>query len=285
MCSLLPRRCGLLCLLLCCARATVGRCAEPTAALPAAPVLYLFAHQDDEVFVLGKMRREVLEGREVHALWITDGARDGNAAHRARESRDVMALVGVPAARLYFLGFPDHASVRHLGASYDQISAIVGTRPFAEIDSPAYEGGNIDHDVAALMGALVTELPCGPLAHLEFPLYNRYQKHERYGVFLPNAATAVNVEPLDADRRTLVLAALKLYRSQRVLLTVLGIVGHKKALLDRGEPLRTAPPYDFESRPVNETCAYEVRGLHRAKFGDWVAAVEPFLRAHLRGPG
>jgi len=260
-----------------------GRGAEnpsPAARLPSGPVLYFFAHQDDEVFVLGKMRREVLAGREVHVLWITDGARDGNAVHREKESRAVMELVGLPAARLHFLRFPDHASFHHLEMIYDQITPIVQARPFAEIDSPAYEGGNIDHDVAALMAALAVRLHSPAPVHLEFPLYNRYQNHQRYGVFLPNSDTPDHVEKLDPERRALVLEALKLYHSQRVLLTVLAIVGHKKTMLDHGEPWRFAPTYNFLRRPMEEACGYEVSGLHRAKFADWLREVDPFLRAH-----
>ncbi|MFT3828398.1 MAG: PIG-L family deacetylase [Opitutaceae bacterium] len=278
-----PRHRLLLLLFHAVALGVAGLSAAEKAASPAAPrcVLYVFAHQDDELFVLGQMRRDVLAGNEVHTLWTTDGARIGKPAARERESRAVMALIGVPAANLHFLQFPDHASFRHVSALAELVAAVVRSHPFAEVISPAYEGGNIDHDVAALMGAYAARL-AGPAAvHREFPLYNRFQRRAHYGEFLPNADSPVVFAPLDPASQELVLQAMKLYRSQRVLLTVLSIVGRKKVMLARGEPFRVAPRYDYRRPPVPETCGYEVSGLHRAKFQDWLIGTEPFLRANL----
>ncbi len=259
--------------------AQTGAATDATPTAPTNPVLYLFAHQDDEVFVLGRMRRDVREGREVHALWTSDGALDGKPAARERESRAVMALIGVPAANLHFLQFPDHTTYRHLPALAARVAEVARSRPFGEIVSPAYEGGNIDHDTAALLGAFATRMTASGAIHREFPLYNRFRRHERYGVFLPNTDAPITFEPLDPDGQVIVRNALKLYRSQRVLLTVLSIVGHKNTMLVRGEPFRLAPRYDYRTPPTAEVCGYEVAGLHRAKFADWLAAVEPFLRA------
>lgn len=249
---------------------------------PPAPrcVLYVFAHQDDELFVLGQMRRDVLAGCEVHTLWTTDGGRDGKPAARERESRAVMALIGVPAANLHFLRFPDHATYRYVPALAALMEEVVHTLPFAEVISPAYEGGNIDHDVAALMGAYAARVAGPAVIHREFPLYNRFQRRAHYGEFLPNADSPVVFAPHDTASQAIVLQAMKLYRSQRILLTVLSIVGRKKVMLARGEPFRVAPSYNYLRPPVPETCGYEVSGLHRAKFRDWVNGVGPFLRSH-----
>lgn len=250
------------------------------AAPPATPrcVLYIFAHQDDEIFVLGQMRRDVQSGYEVHTLWTSDGARDGKPAAREGESRAVMALVGVPAANLHFLQFPDHATHRFVPELADLVAEVARSRPFAEVISPAYEGGNIDHDVAALLGAYAAQVAGPGVLHREFSLYNRYQRRARYGEFLPNADSPVVVTPRDPEHQELVLQAMKLYRSQRILLTVLSIVGHKKFLITRGEPFRVAPRYDYLRPPVPERCGYEVSGLHRARFTDWVDGVTAFLR-------
>lgn len=259
--------------------ATIQGRSRRTAATPAC-VLYVFAHQDDEVFVLGQMRRDVLEGREVHALWTSDGARDGKPAARERESRAVMALIGLAPENLHFLHFPDHATHRHLDELAARVGAVARARPFAEVVSPAYEGGNIDHDVAALLGAYAARQTAVACVHREFPLYNRYNRHAHYGEFLPNSDSPITYEQLDPERQQLINRALKLYRSQRILLSILSIAGRRKVLLARGEPFRIAPDYDYLKRPVSERCGYEVSGLHRAKFVDWLGAVAPFLREH-----
>jgi LmbE family N-acetylglucosaminyl deacetylase len=270
-------------MLFACAAVSIGRGEEPALATSAGPVLYLFAHQDDEVFVLGKMRREVLEGREVHALWITNGAAHGYAVKREQESRTVMARVGVPPDRLHFLKFPDHASYHHLEAIHTQVMAIASTRPFAELTSPAFEGGNIDHDVTALMATLAAaEMPTQPV-HFEFPLYNRFNGKTRYGVFQPAPGAAERHEMLNPERQKFVGDCLNAYGSQWLLLSVLKIIGHKNSILARGEPYRVAPPCDFLHRPADqEKCGYETTLYlpHRLAFAEWTKAVEPFLRVH-----
>jgi LmbE family N-acetylglucosaminyl deacetylase len=249
---------------------------EPPAAV-ATPALYVFAHEDDEIFMLGKMRRDVLDGREVHAVWITDGAKDGKAAARERESRAVMALLGIPPEQLHFLGFPDHESVEHLPAIFEQLELIANSRRFSEINSPAYEGGNIDHDVAAFMGSLIARRASSHPTHLEFPLYNHFEGHRRIGVFLPNGTSEELNVALEGELRTLVLDALRLYRSQRVLLTYLKFAGRMNAMLTHGEPYRVATDYNFLERPAGEPCGYERSGVHRADFRDWQREVARFL--------
>jgi LmbE family N-acetylglucosaminyl deacetylase len=240
-------------------------------------VLYLFAHEDDEIFALARMHRDVNAGRAVYAVWTTNGAFEGKPGEREEESRAVMALVGVPEANLRFLSFPDHDSCRYLLEIYDEVRKLRKSWNVTRIVSPAYEGGNIDHDAAAFIAAMVVRNASVPVTHFEFPLYNHFEGHQRVNVFLPNSEAPVEYVSLDGDAGRIVHAALKRYRSQHFILMLLEVTGHAKTLFERGEPFRRAATYDFTERPGRELCGYEVSGRHRASFAEWSTAVDEFL--------
>ena len=123
----------------------------------AGPVLYVFAHQDDEILVLGKMILEIRAGVAVHAVWITDGRKAANPVKRERESRRAMKRIGVAETNLHFLRYPDQKSVQVIPTAFDQMRSLAKAVAPAHIVSPAYEGGNMDHDVAALVAARVAQ--------------------------------------------------------------------------------------------------------------------------------
>jgi LmbE family N-acetylglucosaminyl deacetylase len=246
----------------------------------AEPVLYLFAHEDDEIFALARMHRDVNAGRAVYAVWITNGAFEGKPHKREEESRAVMALVGVPEENLRFLGFPDHDSCGYLPEIYDEVSKLRKSWRVTTIVSPTYEGGNIDHDAAAFIAAMVVRDASVPVAHFEFPLYNHLDGRRRVNVFLPNSGAPVEYLPLDGEAGRIVHAALKRYRSQHFILMLLEVTGHAKTLFERGEPFRRAATYDFTERPGRELCGYEVAGRHRASFAEWTTAVDEFFASH-----
>lgn len=243
-------------------------------------VLYLFAHEDDEIFALARMRQDVNAGRAVYAVWTTNGAFEGKPSEREEESRAVMALVGVPEANLRFLGFPDHDSCGYLPEIYDEVSKLRKSWSAARIVSPAYEGGNIDHDAAAFIAAMVVRKASVPVTHFEFPLYNHFEGRQRVNLFLPNSEAPVEYLPLGGETGRIVHAALKRYRSQHFILMLLEVTGRAKTLFERGEPFRRAANYDFTERPGRELCGYEVSGRHRASFTEWITAVDEFLVSH-----
>lgn len=241
-------------------------------------VLYLFAHQDDEYFILTRMARDVARGRSVHAAWITDGAKRGSSERRNAESLAVMTRLGVPRDRVHFLAFPDQAAVSHLARIHDSVRALVARHRITEITTPAYEGGNVDHDVAALIGARIVADAGGRIGHFEFPLYHHFQGRGRVGVFLPHPDARIEYTRLDAADHARLRGAMWTYRSQRWLLLALRLRSDRKLLRELGEPFRRAPAYDFLARPAHEPCGYEVVRRRRAPFDRWLDEVRPFLQ-------
>jgi LmbE family N-acetylglucosaminyl deacetylase len=241
-------------------------------------VLYVFAHQDDEMFVLPKMILEVKRGTPVAAVWITDGAKSANPKQRQEESTAAMEMIGVPHERLHFLGYPDSKSFEHFRPAFDRTLAVASELKPAQIVSPAYEGGNVDHDTANFVAAQVAARLDPKPTHVEYPLYNRANGKRQVGVFLPGG-DAGRYLSFDAETRDLAQKASKLYRSQRLALWVMGFVADKKSLMEHGGPYRVALTRDFTNRPANEPTDYERSWFHPAKFEDWQRHVREFLQS------
>ena len=73
-------------------------------------ILILAPHPDDECLqTAGVIRSAAAAGAEVSVCFATNGeyAAESDAAVRAAESRQVLAALGVPAERVWFLGYPD----------------------------------------------------------------------------------------------------------------------------------------------------------------------------------
>src|SRR5688572_141948 len=117
--------------------------------------LFIFAHQDDEVAIVPRIRREVENGSSVHCFFLTDGSANGASPERRNaESRGVLTSIGVAAENLHFLGSVHQTRDQHLEDSLEQslqlILQTIGTQPVHRIYTLAWEGGHPDHDAAHL---------------------------------------------------------------------------------------------------------------------------------------
>ena len=74
--------------------------------MPAANhVLFVFAHQDDEVGAATRIQYEVGQGAVVHCVFLTDGGLGGaSPAQRDAESLRVLTALGVDPARIVVMG-------------------------------------------------------------------------------------------------------------------------------------------------------------------------------------
>jgi LmbE family N-acetylglucosaminyl deacetylase len=241
-------------------------------------VMYLFAHQDDEALIAAKIATDLRLGRDVHAVWITDGSGTAPADVREAESRAVMRRLGVPPENLVFLGYRDRDSWKHLDAVLDDVLRIVNTLKPAEITANAYEGGNIDHDVASLMAWLASRRALASVTVYEFPLYNTYKSKYQVNVFLPRAGVETLYMPLDDTLLRLKDEVLSNYASQKAIVDALKMIIDKKSLKKHGEPYRLAPAYDYTKRSVDGPLGYELNKRNPVSFDDWSGAVVPFLK-------
>ncbi|WP_240738261.1 PIG-L deacetylase family protein [Deinococcus fonticola] len=137
---------------------TFSRSDRRVSGLPPAPafrpgqrVLLLSPHPDDETLCCGGMiQQAVAAGAGVYVAWLTagdgfefDAALTGRTLHpgaqnlrelgntRAREARRAVALLGVPAAHTFMLGYPDGALFRLFSVNYVQPYTSPRTRSSA----------------------------------------------------------------------------------------------------------------------------------------------------------
>lgn len=240
-------------------------------------VLYMFAHQDDEVMVFVKMALDLRKGREVHVVWLTDSSFFEPAEVREQEARNAMKLLGVPQGNLHFLGYPDAEAYKHLEEIYRDALTVAEKIQPAEITSNAFEGGHIDHDVSSLTASLLAKRLPSIKVHYDFPSYNMYENKYQVNRFLPNCDFEILRTPVDDDLIALKLRSLEMYPTQKKTIETLKSIANVDEMMKSGEPYRVAPKYDYTKRPVEPMVAYEVTFPVPLKFEYFRDAVVEFL--------
>jgi LmbE family N-acetylglucosaminyl deacetylase len=139
-------------------------------------VVFVFAHQDDEIALASRIRHCVARGDRVTCLCLTDGAFAVPAAVRDAESRRLLAALGAGALRVGQERIRDGTLVEHLDRALELVAQYASDAD--EIVTLAWEGGHQDHDAAHLVAAVFARkrgIRC-----LEMPLYNG---HNAFGPF------------------------------------------------------------------------------------------------------
>jgi LmbE family N-acetylglucosaminyl deacetylase len=160
----------------------------------ATSLLVVAPHPDDETLCCaGIIQRVVHAGGQVSIVWITSGdaseldmlliehrlfsaakARE-LGARRMREARAAANLLGVPAARQLFLGFPDRGVLRILELDETSVYASGFTAatqvPYPEAVFPGhpYNRESLERDFAALLARVAPTLILAPSPRDEHP--------------------------------------------------------------------------------------------------------------------
>ena len=148
-------------------------------------ILFLLAHQDDEVFIAPRISYELSRGALPFFIYLTNGMPAGASRNeRDNESRACLMRLGVEEEQIIFLGtesrIPDGHLVNHLEQCFLSLVEKTKNHAFDEIYTPAWEGGHQDHDAAFLIGlALARRL--GLENNLwQFYLYNGFKTRGRF---------------------------------------------------------------------------------------------------------
>ena len=251
-------------------------------------VLFVFAHQDDEVGIWTRIVHEVRAGAGVWCAYLTDGARDVSAAVRDAESSRALARAGVAAERIAFLRdaegrIADGTLFRALARARAMLGAWIaetGVR-FSSVFTLDWEGGHHDHDAAHLV-TLAACRDAGLPPPQVFSLYNGYARRPglfRVASFVPGDAPVVRRSL--AVRDVIAAALLPLvYRSQRRTWLGLGPGFAARTLLRRAELVRAADARRLADRPHAGPLLYET--MFGTPAGE-VLAASAALRAELAG--
>lgn len=224
-------------------------------------LLILAAHPDDETIgasaILGR-----IPGATV--VYVTDGApndpqfrsphvsgsRELYACVRAEEAASALAFVDVPPERILFLSGVDQEAIFRVADLVGEfVSILQELRPHVIITHP-YEGGHPDHDTAALVARISTQITrnSNPPDILEMTSYHWAAGVRVTGDFLSSSPILGGaLEPavrlrLSPEERTCKARMLGCYVSQWHVLSDFPL---------EPEQLRRAPLYDF-TRPPHE---------------------------------
>jgi hypothetical protein len=139
-------------------------------------VLVVVAHQDDEVFIVTRLRQHILSGDSIYLLW-TAASYQGDSEYaetRVTESLHAMERLGVKSSNCSFLKFPDGQTHKHVKEIIHRISILINDVRPKTIYVPAFEGGHIDHDIANFAVAKAINDLDYTVEIYEFPLYSAY---------------------------------------------------------------------------------------------------------------
>ena len=245
--------------------------------IPEGSTVFVFAHNDDEIFINARIRYLVAAGRKVEALWLTSGLLAPSPEIRRQESRAAMGRLGVPDHALTFWDYPDLRTLGHLEDIVSGIASYLECRSIAEVYVPAYEGGHPDHDVAnfAVSHAAARIRLSAPI--YEFPINNGSRgRRQLLGSFIADSLPIIRTAPRPDDRQ--MWADLwRCHRTQYRYLRLPMVLCLDRRRWSSGEPYRALPHHDYLSPPHPGRLGYETAlGIPFTRFR---SAVREFLEA------
>jgi LmbE family N-acetylglucosaminyl deacetylase len=131
-------------------------------------VVFVLAHQDDELAFASRIRHAIARGDRVTCVCLTDGASAVAAAIRDRESNRVLARLGAPPLIVDRQRIADGTLPEQMASALAFLERVAADAN--EVVTLAWEGGHQDHDASFLVAAVFAQrrgIRC-----LEMPLYN-----------------------------------------------------------------------------------------------------------------
>ena len=242
----------------------------------ASRVLLVVAHQDDDAFIVSRLRWHLQHGADVWIVWTASSEPFGEAysERRIAEARRAADFLGIPLEQLEFLRHPDGLTHTELQAILDEIARFIAEIEPDVIYVPAYEMGHIDHDIAHFATVYAAEASGTDARLIEFPLYSTYRtswplpyKLRRWPDTLSTSARELSDTEFD-----FVMAYWDIYRSQHFPFgTYLSATSSLRRVFGT-EYTRELPGYTYDQPPFEAPAAYE-RFLKGVELGDLTAAV------------
>ena len=217
-------------------------------------ILVLVPHADDEVVACSAtIGHAQAAGSTLHALYLTHGCiareirwpwdqkhHDTHVARRENEARHAAKLLNI--RPVGWSSRPARSLWQHMPEVSEEISAAVATHNIDQIWTPAYEGGNADHDVVNAITSRLT----GKLSVMEFAEYN-FAGQQAHSQAFPCPNGMETVISLTAEEKRFKSQLLAVYASER------GNLGYVKT---ERECFRPLAPYDYSQPPHAGTLWY-----------------------------
>ena len=253
--------------------------------MPARRVLFVFAHQDDEIAAAAQILKALRAGAEVHCVYLTDG---GAPELRNAESLRALTHLGVSSDRIAFLGsaaeIADGRLVEELARAHDALDRHLAHLPFDAVFCLAWEGGHHDHDAAHVV-ALAFAAKRKLLDRCwEVPVYHCYRvPRPFFRVLAPLPGPDVVIERISAFDGIKIALLIRFYRSQPSTLALLPQLLGRVVILRR-TAIRRVDPRRLLDRPHPGRLFYERR--YRFPYERFRGAAAEFITDRiLREPG
>lgn len=222
-------------------------------------VIFYIAHQDDDVFISSKIQKHIQSGDKVFVVYTCLSYQRGKKykERRVQESYSALNYLGLNEDQIFFLGFPDTRSHNHLPeliATTDSLFQILAPDI---IYTSAYEGGNVDHDVANFVINYLRDQDKTPPLLFEFPEYSGYNAGIMYRMRSFPSTLSTSIRELNENEYETVKNHWDNYKSQKPStgLIINMTVGKKKTF--GYEYLRLLPNYNYFELPPSNSIAYE----------------------------
>jgi LmbE family N-acetylglucosaminyl deacetylase len=248
-------------------------------------VLFIFAHQDDEMAMASRILLEHSRGSRIFCVYLTDGSPGKlSAAARNTESLAALTALSVAQSRIFFPGstipIRDGTLVERLDPALQQLEEVMRDVRVDTVYCLAWEGGHHDHDASHLVAVAFAARRRIMDRCYELPLYRATLIPRVFRVLSPLPPRESWSRRRIALREALrVVSLVGHYPSQRR--TWLGLFPglFAKLVLLRREVLRPVDVQRLRRRPHPGTLLYESRfGYPGERFFN---AADAFLSTHL----
>ncbi|MCX7825973.1 MAG: hypothetical protein N2689_10495 [Verrucomicrobiae bacterium] len=206
---------------------------------PLQKALFVFAHQDDEFGVLGRMIQLKEKAVDITAVWTTGDNR------RVAETAEAMDLVGIRNDRRFTLSCGGLANAASVRKAVESLTALMRARQFDEIYVVAFEGGHCQHDLTQFVVVQAARAADFAGQIYEFPLYNLAGW---LNLFEPVPAAVPTIQmSLTTERMDFIQSLTRCYPSQAPV-----TMGFKLAIPTRRKlhPIfRPLPAWDYTRPP------------------------------------
>ncbi len=228
-------------------------------------VLCVFAHQDDDAFIISRLKSHSDSGDSIKVVYTVfySHRRERYSQKRVSESKSALQTINVNSE--VFLGYPDTKTFLYVNEIILRLDSVISRFKPKVIYVPAYEGGNIDHDIANYCAA---QFRNKGIKIIEFPLYSAYKTilipflHRNY----PETLGTI-VYPLDKSQYNFVKDYWGYYHSQKLRFEVYLRLASSFKHVFGYEYVRELPQYNYFQLPPTKNIAY--KRYTKAKFSDF----------------
>lgn len=222
-------------------------------------IVFFLAHQDDDVFISSRIKHHAEANDNVYVVYTCLSYHRGERykERRIKESRAALGSLNIPDDHVFYLGYPDMASHKHINSLIQSTDSIFHILQPDILYTSAYEGGNIDHDVANLVIAHLKFEKAYPFKAFEFPEYSGFDTHLKFKYRNFPTSPETYVKKLSKEDYISVIRHWNFYKSQKFPVNFLMAFTSGKKNIFGYEYYRPLPRYNYNQKPPSERIAYE----------------------------